>query len=243
MEMHPQTWDDVLNGPAYVINMDRQPHRLHTSFERLKEAGFTNVIRWQAFDATRGDPTEEWAQHGPPLFNCKDGTFVNVKEHPHKQGTLLSHLSLWKHIIDTKIPWAVIFEDDIVFHKHWAELAPQYFAMTPPDYGMCYMGHHCGCGVNAVVLQVPVYCLHAFIITLEGATCLYNKMIHDPNGVCTIDLLIYEYMMMSLVHPNDPQHEFCKWYAWNAEMFPDDIAKKHPAHAHKDMGLIFQECV
>jgi GR25 family glycosyltransferase involved in LPS biosynthesis len=232
------TWNDVLTGPAFLINMDRQTDRLASASKRLNEVGFVDVRRWRAVDGRNDDLVSAWKVHGSPKFDQRDTWFCDLSlGHPYKQGTLLSHLNLLKHIIDNNIMHAAIFEDDIVFHKDFNKLAVQYFDATPKDYDMCYMGHHCGCGIPYNILQVPVYCTHALLITYAGAKTLYNRMITDPVGVRAIDCQINDYMMQCYVK----KVPFLTWYVWNSDAFPDDTARKHPDHVHKDMGLVFQE--
>jgi len=233
----PKTWEDVLNGPLYIITIQRNNERLLRSHERSKNAGFTNINIFNGVDVSDKniDVVAEWAKHGSPLFDTSDTKFIDTINEPYKQGTLLSHLNLWKHIFENKIPYAVIFEDDIIFHTNWSRLAPEYFKITPTDYDMCYIGHHCGFGVDGNVITLPVYCTHAYIITLEGAQYLYNKMINDPNGIRTVDCLINHYQQLAFFEKDT----FLKWYVWNSEMFPDTITKR--SQIEKDMGLIFQE--
>lgn len=231
------TWDEIQAAPAYVVNMDRQPDRLQVSTRRMADAGYTNIIRWRATDGRTDDLDAAWKAHGSPKLDAHDIHFVNVADHPYKQGTLLSHLSLWKHIINNEIPVATIFQDDIVFHKDWHQLAPAYFEAMPKDFQMCYMGHHCGCGLPYEILRVPVYCDHAVIITLAGARILYDRILREPDGVRTIDCIIHDFQVKD-VHEGVP---FLNWYAWNAERFPDDTVQKNPEHGHKDQGLVFQD--
>jgi GR25 family glycosyltransferase involved in LPS biosynthesis len=238
----PQTWEELLNGPVYVINMDRDSERLITCKERLSKAGFKNINRWKAVDGRMDNISEEWAKHGSPLFDPSDTRFLDIKGSPFKQGTLLSYLALWKNIIDNNIPWLTIFEDDIVFHATWNELAPIYFNATPKDFGLLYMGHHFGYNdIIHKILKIPVYCTHAHVITLDGAKELYKRFLSEPSGVRTIDCMINYFMGSSLISPS--AKPFINWYVWNASMFPDNTASKHPQHAHKDMGLVFQEYI
>jgi GR25 family glycosyltransferase involved in LPS biosynthesis len=232
---YPESWNDFLDTPVFLINLEHHIQKRELSIKRIKAAGFTNITVWKGIDASKENMTEAWKRHGSPRFNPNDGKFLNLKEHPYKQGTLISHLDLWKHIIDNNIPYAIIFEDDIVFHKDWHILAPKYFSITPKDYGLCYIGHHCGEFNNEHVVTVPLYTTHAFIMSLQGAKCLYYKMINDE--VWAIDCLINSYMCKAL-YEND---SFCQWYSWNAKMFPDNQARKHPDHIYKDIGLVFQE--
>jgi len=84
-----------------------------------------------------------------------------------------------------------------------------------------------------------VYCLQAVIITHAGAQTLYHKIVSEPLGVRTIDCMIATFMAQHL----QTGPTFLKWYAWNAESFPDKSVTKHPQHAHKDQGLVFQEYI
>jgi len=220
--------------------MDRDGERWTTVQQRLNTAGFSNITRWSAVDGSTCDFNQEWKKHGSPSFDPSDERFLDVTNSAFKQGITLSHLSLLSHISTQHIQWAMIVEDDIVFHKDWNVLAPAYFNATPQDYDMCYIGHHCGCGRPYNILQVPVYCTHALIITNAGANTLYNRIISEPSGVRTIDCMIATFMHQHLSGTHVP---FLKWYAWNTEMFPDSTAKKHPQHAHKDQGLVFQEFI
>jgi GR25 family glycosyltransferase involved in LPS biosynthesis len=189
-------------------------------------------------DAKNDDLNKAWSVHGSPKLDPSDHKFLDLKNHPYKQGNILSHMSIWKHMIDNDIPWAFTCEDDIVFHKDWKTLAPAYFNATPKNYDLCYVGHHCGCGRPYNILKVPVYCNQATIVTNEGAKKIYHQILNDPNGVRTNDCMLYDYMIKSL---QNPAQEIFNWYAWNAEMFPDKTANKHPQKLDLDVGLAFQE--
>jgi len=253
----PTTWGEFLDGQTFIINLERKPERLEKSMKRIKEAGFTNIKRFPAIDGRSANAIDTMAQlwkteHGNPQFEPTDGKFNDPINHPHHQAIMLSHLAVLKEIINNRIPWSIVFEDDVVFHRNWELLAPKYFEITPPNYDMLYMGHHCGCGFDAHVARIPVYCLQAYGITLAGAEILYNKIINEPRGVRTIDCMLWDYMCEALQKPIQPPDEtenappprpegYINWYAWNGEQFLDKTAKKNPEYAHKDQGLVFQE--
>jgi len=256
MSKIPSSWGDFLDGHVFIINLDKKPERLQNALARVKDAGFTNINRFVAIDGKTADMPNIWnTEHGNPRFEPTDGKFNDPINHPHHQAIMLSHLGVLKEIIEKEIPWSIVFEDDVVFHNKWDILAPKYFEITPPNYDMLYMGHHCGCGFDAHVARIPVYCLQAYGITLEGAKILYKKIIEDPAGVRTIDCMIWDYMCECLrnplnIPPKDAEQQnslperpigFINWYAWNGEQFPDTVAKKDPTTAHKDQGLVFQE--
>ena len=231
-------WEDFLNVPVFIINLDRKPTRFQKCIQRVKEAGFKNISRIRAVDGMNDNLKNIWVNtHNDPKFNKSDGKFNDIVNHPHHQAIMLSHMNILKKIINETIDIAIIFEDDVIFHKDWNILAPKYYEVTPKNYDMLYMGHHCGYGFGSHVGKVPVFCLQAYVITYNGANILYNKILNDPSGVSTIDCMIWNYMCSHL-QANNP---FLNWYVWNGEFFPDEFANIYEEYKCKDKGLIFQE--
>lgn len=228
------SFDQVLSTPAFLVNMDKCTDRLELSTKRIADAGFTNVQRWKAVDAREDNLTEAWARHGSPTFNRSDTEFVT---YPGKQGCMLSHLDIWKHIIDNRIPVAMVFEDDVEFHQSWAALAPKYFEATPEPFDILYLGSQMEIDVNANITRVPVFCTHAYMITLEGARKLYSLLLSDPRGVSTIDCMLIDHMNRAMMGIPSP----FSWYVWNARMFPDPRASLSKDWAKRNHGLVFQD--
>src|SRR4051812_5340894 len=110
----PKFWQDVPNAPAFVINLDSHPERMAASVRELQLAGFTDVRRFQAVDAQYSEALKEaWSGRGSPAFAA---WVTKFPEFAGKQGCFLSHLSLWNESAE--------FEDDILLHRHWSQLAP-----------------------------------------------------------------------------------------------------------------------
>jgi GR25 family glycosyltransferase involved in LPS biosynthesis len=149
--MIPDNWEDFLNSQVFIINLDRKPERLTKSIERAYNAGFKNVERFKAIDGINDDMELIWKSFNNPKFNEDDTQFIDKIHHSHHQAICLSHLSIYKKIIENNIDFSVIFEDDIVFHKDWSSLGSLYYKNTPKDFDMCYIGHHCGCGFNSII--------------------------------------------------------------------------------------------
>jgi len=93
----------IINGVInkYVINLDN-------CIERMNNFDDT-FIRWRAI------PREEVDEY----TDKKLITYYNVSREYHLGccACLLSHITLWKHIIDNKINNVLILEDDAVFNK------------------------------------------------------------------------------------------------------------------------------
>lgn len=214
-------WQDI---PCFVINMDRCADRLEQSMTRVHNAGFRNVTRWRAIDAKVDDLSTAWSIH------CsKNRTFT---QYPGEQGCALSHLNLWKHIIEHQIPKAVVFEDDVLFHSDWDTLAPQYFAETPNDWDILYLGSQIDGEHQARVIQTRVYCTHAYMVTLQGAKKLYDFVL-NATQMCVIDCILRDGMLMET-----PPFV---WYVWNGMMYPDSRRGTNPHWVIRNTGLVYQD--
>jgi GR25 family glycosyltransferase involved in LPS biosynthesis len=235
----------LLDYPTFLINLDRCPERLQSATSALTDAGFTQINRCRAVDAFNDDLNQAWAVHGSPRKDPSDPEF---SIYLGRQGCALSHFKIWKHIIDNNIPVANVFEDDIMFHPEWATLHPIFFEETPKDFDIIYMGSkhetYDEPGTRPKHIQTsPVYCTHAYTITLAGATKLYNLLIKDPRGVSTIDNHIRRYMVyfnsFRSSNPNIKLH--VTWYAWNATTYPCTQADMEGDFKWRNMGLVFQD--
>ena len=222
-----ETYSNLLNAPCKVINLKKNSARWNITQERLNTVGFTNIER---FDAISPDTIKEnWDKVGNPKIAVeKDECFANVLG---KQGCFLSHILIWKDIIETKRPFTVIFEDDILFHELWDTIAPLYFEKTPKDYDIMYLGSQFQKASCYHIDKVPVYCLHAYVITFEGATKLYNMIMSSSIGVYTIDCMLLDFMYADLY----------KWYVWNGYAFYPSNLKMSHKWAIRNNGLVYQD--
>ena len=232
----PRRWRDVLAGPAFVINLDSRPERLAATLDGLRCAGFTDIRRFQAVDARDPDALRHaWSACGAPRFAEWDEAF---RQFPGKQGCFLSHLGLWADIVANEMPFACVFEDDVVFHHHWATLAPTYFGFTPPEWDVVFFGSQIEAPGTGLVRRTPVHCTHAYIIRREGAERLRAQLLGDPGGVATIDSMIVGHQWTE--HRGGERAPF-DWYVWDGTTFPDRRAIAHEAWKRRNTGLVFQD--
>lgn len=232
----PIDWRQVVEGKTFVIHL-KQEHgeRFETCDQRMKDAGYSH---YEVFDAVHGQDPTAWAKHCVAF----DGSWMV----PRVAGCMLSHLGVWRKMIDEGIEFATIFEDDALFHSGWHELAIRYYQATPKDCDMIFMGHHCGnVGPQYHVVRAPVFCLNAYILTLDGAKKLYEMITQYPyDDNHAVDMMLVRLMYEQLTNAPQPREmPKLQWYVWNAEMFPDPIAEPliHPHLVHKDKGLVFQQ--
>ena len=232
--MLPDDWIHILNAPTFIISMAER--RYNVCLRRAKNASFSNISHMPGIDRNSQEAIHD---------NWKKHTFLpkNQPYGDHAAAVMLAHLNVWKHIIENNIEYAVIFEDDMLFHTEWDNLAEKYYTSTPKTADMIFMGHHCGNAYpNMHIAQIPVYCLNAYIITLDGAKKMYHMITQYPiDDFGVIDMMIANIQTSIITLKNNPFAY--SWYAWNTEMFPDpeNDAYKHKDALHKDKGLVFQQ--
>ena len=246
----PKTWDEFLAGPVIVISKNNTNDAYIRTEKRLRDAGFSNIIQSDLPSIKESVYTIQvhWNRlfaGKQPNFNTEDTAFIDTQNYPQKQESAVAHFNAYRYIITNNLDYAFVVQDNIVFHKDWALLASKYFEVTPPDYALCYVGHHCGCGINAHVIRAPTFSMQSIIVTREGAQFIIDKILFHPKGVSTLDCMINAAMTTALINQEPGtdgiSNDFCNWYAWNAEMFPDSTANKIAEYTEKDLGLIFQE--
>lgn len=229
------TWHDVLGASCFVINMDACPDRMKITEERVRAAGYKSVERISAIDARTCDLKEEWARVGSPAF----ASHANARDfvaYPGTQCCLLSWMKVLDHIVSSSndIPFATVFEDDVLFHKDFATLAPQFWEHTPKDFHMCYLGaqidgpHHV-----AEISRAPPFCTHAIMFTKEGARMVRDFILKSPGGVYTIDCMIKD--------AAERQTTPFNFYVWNAIRFEDANRVMPKDWTKRNSGLVFQD--
>jgi len=234
-------WQDVLNAPAFIINLERRPDRWQSVLPNIENAGFKNIQRYNAVDARHPEACQRVYQAlGAPK---RHPTFNNdFNDYPGTYGVFLSQVSLWKKIVDEAIPLACIFEDDAVFHTDWATLAPMYYEQTPKNFDVLFMGSQFEFASKYHVDQGPVFCLHAYIVTLEGAKKLLEYVLSTqpesqggPGGIYTIDTML----KVAMEYRRPPPF---KWYVWNGTFFPCPLRSSLSIHWQKrNVGLVYQD--
>ncbi len=93
--------------PVFVINLERSSDRRQSMAAQLSRLG----IGFEFFAATDG---EKLTQHEPARYD--EQFAIGQISRPMSRsevGCYLSHARLWQKIVDHRIPWAVVLEDDV----------------------------------------------------------------------------------------------------------------------------------
>lgn len=238
---YPPEWQDFLAAPVFVINLARCPDRWTTTEARLKEAGFSDIRRWEGVDA--GGPNGNaalaaaWQRHGSPPMDPSDHEFCWT--YKGKQGCMLSHLDLLQHVIENRIPYFIVMEDDVLFHPEWKMIGPVYYDVTPKDYDLLYLGSQLETPSEYSIVRLPCFCTNAMAMPLAGAERVYKFLLSHPSGVRTIDCMLKDHQM-NVVRGQLVAPAF-EWYVWNGRLFPTKQALMSKDWTKRNTGLVFQD--
>lgn len=239
-------FDLILNSPAFVVYVeDLAPERKEFFSKNITDAGFTDMQIFPGVNARN----EIEINDAMSLFH---GIKFDKEVIIGQIGCTLSHLKVFKHIIDNNIPISTIFEDDVHFHPQWKEIAPNFFENTPHDFDVIFAGNQIENPEKfPKISKAPCFCTHAYIITLQGAKRLLNSILNwdyqnfhkyhnelEKTGIMTIDVVIKD--LQERIIKKQIEQQFI-WYCWNGT--------KHPGNFNniplkgiqlRNSGLVFQ---
>lgn len=237
----PSSWTEICSAKAVVLGLKRYAFRRDYTVAKVQQVGFTAVEPVDAFDGYEGDVDQALAELGV--------AFQPGLGRGHK-GCSYSHMKAWKDMLEEGVPYRVFFEDDCIAHLELAKgLGQTFWDSTPKDFDMLYLGNMMNWNDPAVadannrVVQVPTYCMHAYMLTRAGAEKLFAlaKELNDAKECLQmLDVQLVQWQL---------QGKF-KWACWNGtwtqksyptfdeglpwQAFPDVITPQ------KDTGLFWQ---
>lgn len=248
----PTSWDQVLaEAPCFILGLERYEERRTDACRRLRSVGFQRIFLAEGVDG-HARPTELEAVN-EELF---PGLIWNESLSAGHKGCSLGHMRLIHHIATAGIPYALIFEDDVLPHPALAEHAPSWWAETiawEKEHGMLDMvllGNQMNpkwiSGKEHMrVLVSPPYCLHAYVLTMAGARKILNCidiLIYSKIPMRMFDILMFELMSEQIVH------YLCwnrgtlavGWPVFSFDMPLAYVKKNDVAVWHRDTGLFYQ---
>jgi glycosyl transferase family 25 len=184
---------------VFVINMDKDVARMRIISNSLNKLG----LKYSRVSAVNG---KELEKNNKITSTCMKYCSNGIK------GCAMSHMNLWKYIIDTNIEHALILEDDAEFVDDFNNKFINFYNIVPKDYDILHLGCVFGCNIredtNAIAylfekiiskspepkdgynLLKYLTATHGYIISNKGATKLYNNFTIYTH----IDLQISIYM-------------------------------------------------
>ncbi len=192
---------DINNMETYVINLKRRPDRLEKITKKLNDMAFTYKI-FEAIDGSTLASTDELKN----MFRNND-----FRYRKGVIGCALSHISLWKQLINSDKDLYLIYEDDINFSDNFREKYDKILeSLTEKkSWDMMYLGYSWGQPGSCYPVIVPVdfnrYVggFFAYMITKKYAKILIEHI--NKNGIQrAIDFIFWENRFNSILYSSFP---------------------------------------
>lgn len=118
MQAHDDSIQDSF-PPVFVINLERNTDRRISIEAQFTQAGLGFEIH-AATDGARLAPSDLALYDEDYVFDHISRTLS-----PSEIGCYLSHQKIWQRILDDKIPWAVVLEDDVLIQAALKDIFAQ----------------------------------------------------------------------------------------------------------------------
>lgn len=215
----PATFAEIMAAEAWMMMLPRHQHRADRSKTLLADAGFVNITMVPGVDGFRDD----WK-----AIAAESGWKFPENLGPGEIGCTISMLRLFQRIVDEDRPFAVIFEDDALPHPQFATLAEGWWAETPKDFDILYLGNQMSNPGDAKVSTSECFLTHALAVSRAGAKKILDLI--KRGGVDKGDIMLIGYQHQKLI----------RHYAWSAKQAPKPEFAPQDSCWSRDTGLVYQ---
>jgi len=187
------SWNQMLNKPSaqdlfdntWVINLTKREDRWKSTQERLGKINI-HPKRWNAIDATTNVTRNIYKE----VFEKESSDHLTLRE----LACYLSHYSLWVELLDKKVPYALILEDDIILPDITGTIEFQKILDHSLGFEILFFGHCLPLtGVKRRFYDKysergSALCLHAYAVSLYGLENLI-KYVNSNDVVRQVDIV------------------------------------------------------
>ena len=236
----PETFAELQAHGGVMVYLSRHRARATYSLAKLRKVGFTNIELYQGVDGFTEDVRR---------IAAAEGWSFHPKTPATRIGCALSTIRLWRHVVHRGLPYLLIFQDDVLPRPDVATLGPRYWEDTPRDVDFVYLGNQMTVEPqeeSQLVVQALSWCLHAYIVSSEGAHRALQLLSWPQRDLLEgdidgIDTQIRKWMELGVI----------RWACWNGTHLPkvfstsDEIANLSDpppdvAWSPRDTGLFYQ---
>lgn len=132
---------NITNDNSYLINLDRRKDRLDVTIPKLTEFGFYPVNRFSGIDSSKFTEEEIRRYVKPSSMESilKNYRTLDCQLSKGAVGCYLSHCYLWGKMINEKLSYLYIFEDDTLPTYNKSKL-DKYISQVPDDFDIILFG-------------------------------------------------------------------------------------------------------
>jgi exopolysaccharide biosynthesis predicted pyruvyltransferase EpsI len=215
----------TLDSPV-MISLNRYLERYEKTSQLMQQAGFTNILRFNAIDGYF--TTEDFFQKLNIHKNLRSG----------QKGCAASHLLLWKKFLkdDSDKEYLFVCEDDMLPHSNFSILFPLFWKAVPKDFDIFMIGYQGEVHEKQkekLIVKVPSYATHAYIVSKKGAKKLLDLYKKIPKDSRAQNFIIDHFIKQMMEKQN------IIYYCCNGINFPDFFNQKKIVK-RRDKGICFQ---
>jgi GR25 family glycosyltransferase involved in LPS biosynthesis len=130
-----------LELPVIAINLARRTDRWQALSQRMSAIGFTRLIRASAVEGAHLPDSQVAALLRRPVDATKGAPRSHFTLTPPAIGCFLSHLAVWRWVLDAGLPRVLVLEDDAVPAEHFsAARLRDIVAALAPEAGLVFLG-------------------------------------------------------------------------------------------------------
>jgi glycosyl transferase family 25 len=200
---------------AIVINLERRKDRLEYINNNYK-SNLYDLELFSAFDTKYLETNpKEYIDLKDKFINNIDINRSNNQNYPYyyfnsftpgELGCFMSHLIIWKKIIDENIDQLIVYEDDCIFNLQFnIRLNTILSNEIPNDFNIIFLGgkmvnnythnYNIMLSENIYIKKDPEpYGTFSYIISKKGAELLYNYAFNEFRGNLGVDYFIDEFL-------------------------------------------------
>ncbi len=188
----------------FIINMDKDIERYEKCKQQLMNYNITNYERYAAINGSKLTIKEK---------ESITTNIGNIIASSSMIGCGISHINLWKKIVNDGINKTIILEDDFIFKKDFLNKFNDIYKYAPDNYDMIFLTdnlfHNKNFKFNDInshfYKQFLISQTLAYIITIDGAKKLLkhiNKITyHIDVQLCILGLLTNDINIISIKEP------------------------------------------
>ena len=155
--------------PAYVI-VDRSSAKHRKVTAELAKVGFTDITIIAPVSDSLINTAVKTGRVG---WHEADSPYARM-------GLTTAHANAWRDVVRRRVPQAMVFEDDVVFHEHFCKLLPVYARQLPCEPSVVYFGAtmRSAGGIRTVHVGgdgTPPWDTHAYLVSLEAADLMTRR--------------------------------------------------------------------
>jgi GR25 family glycosyltransferase involved in LPS biosynthesis len=188
----------------FIINLDKDYERYENGIMQLAKYNITDYERFPGIDGSK--LTEKERKN-----LCTD--IGNIIASKSMIGCGISHINLWKKIVNDGIDKALIFEDDFILKDNFINKFNNAFKHSPESYDIIFLTDNFIHNKNIKFMDINNYFYKqmfisqalAYVITIQGAKKILNhinKITHHIDiELCLLALFNKDINIISMTEP------------------------------------------